>query len=54
MIIKEIELINSQSFPKEGVEHWLSRSTPRGKLENFTVNYVEFQDQLCLANYNGE
>lgn len=56
MKINEIEIINDQTFPKEGVEHWLTRATPRGKLESFTVNYVEFQDQrgIILTDDNNE
>ena len=45
MKISEIELINSQNFPKEGVRRWLEKSTPRGKLDNFLVNYIESNDQ---------
>ena len=45
MKITEIELINAQHFPIEGVQLWLEKSTPRGKLDQFTVNYVEFQNQ---------
>jgi len=45
MKINEIELIGSQNFPVEAVELWLKKSSPKGMLENFVVNYVEYQDQ---------
>ena len=45
MIIDEIELISSQSFPKEAVQIWLEKARPKGKLDQFVVNYVEFENQ---------
>jgi hypothetical protein len=45
MKISEIELINDQHFPEEVVKKWLDKSRPRGTLENFIINYVEFKDQ---------
>lgn len=56
MKINEIDLINNQSFPKEGVEMWLKKSTPYGKLENFIVNYIEVDNQrgIVLTDDNNQ
>lgn len=45
MKINEIELIPTQSFSKKIVSTWLKKSTPKGTLENFIINYVEYGDQ---------
>jgi hypothetical protein len=55
MKINEIELINNQHFSKEALETWLKKSSPKGKLENFTVNYIEAGDQrgIILTDIDG-
>jgi hypothetical protein len=55
MKITEIELIPPQNFPAKKVEMWLEKSTPRGMLGNFVVNYIEFRDQrgVVLTDANG-
>ena len=54
MKITEIELINDQTFPKEQLGKFLAKSSPRGMLGEFTVNYLENNNQRMFILTDSE
>ena len=54
MKITEIELINDQTFPKEQLGKLLAQSSPRGMLGEFTVNYLENNNQRMFILTDSE
>ena len=54
MKITEIELINDQTFPKEQLGKLLAQSSRRGMLGEFTVNYLENNNQRMFILTDSE
>jgi hypothetical protein len=49
MKISEIELVVVHPFSKESAEHYLSQSSPKGVLDEFTIYYLESGDQRMIT-----